>query len=295
MIYWGYRRVQEMACYAYLVIFVLGLTAIHLSNSQTISVKVCECNKLSEISAIKFEDEKCEAPPKPRVNAPVNYALFTNKPETSQVSGYVCTRWRRSKRISTFLFGQRVVTNDHMAIDTSPDECTIMKTRRTCITEPMDFKDGKWFYTREPSESGMWMQDVENHEIHCMLEEVTLVLHNDEESISTPIGNTNSSSGYYAHNHVTVIWDRLLTKYQHGVKYQLEAGQGDLIQEDGKLRLVDYQQQTDYHLAGIIGTPIRDYREFKVVNSDKLAIVINGNGKSEDKFLDRFINRKLQV
>ena len=159
--------------------------------SQSSIAKVCECDKSSQIAAINFDDGDCETPPKPTVSETVTYSLVTSKPEVQQIAGYMCSRWVKSHRISTFFFNKKVITTDHYPIDTSADACVVMKTRRTCVTEPMGYADGKWSYTRETS--GVWMQDIEHQEVHCLLDGAHLQLIEEEGTVSTPIGKINST------------------------------------------------------------------------------------------------------
>ena len=200
--------------------------------SHNITVEVCDCVGSSYVGALRFVDKSCETPPTPRAANPVRYSLYTNHPETQQVQGVVCSRWKNIRRTTTTFFNSVIEVREHLPIDTSADQCTVMKLRRTCETVPMDFNDNKWSYTKETHSTHVWWDTVSTVDVHCLLEEITLLLVDDGTVLSTPIGKIDPSRGSYSHNHVTVLWDKQVVKSNPDKRFLLETGDGDLIQEN---------------------------------------------------------------
>ena len=81
-----------------------------------------------------------------------------------------------------------------------------MAQTKRCEEMPMKFADGKWLYVPEPSESGAWMRTISTQVLNCMVEE-TIILHEENDLIDTPLGRANISDGVHTHNHMTLIWD----------------------------------------------------------------------------------------
>lgn len=67
-----------------------------------------------------------------------------------------------------------------------------------------------------------------NSELNCLLEEVTLTLDISTNTVITPMGKANASVGFFSHNHVTIIWDRLIAKKKEEEKHLIASGKGEL-------------------------------------------------------------------
>lgn len=296
------------------IICVMALLATTFA--QNITVEACDCNESSSIGALRFVDTDCEIMKPPRTAQPVKYVLYTNHPETQLIPGIACSRWKQTHQTTTTFFNSVIEIRDHYAIETTAEECVIMKTRKTCGTSPMDYKDGKWSYTKEPISVQSWWNTVLTVEVHCLLEEVALLLEDDENVLTTPIGKINPSAGTYSHNHVTVVWDKLLSKTNPEQRFLLESGNGELIFEGKTFRLVDYSKQTDYHLMPMYNktdpselsweNKIKFYlipsnksdskpMEYRIKNSDRLIITINTITKSEDKFTNKDVTAEAHL
>ena len=102
-----------------------------------------------------------------------------------------------------------------------------------------------------------------------------------------PIGKINSTFGSYAHNHVTVIWDHLLSKRNPEERYLVEKGHGVLSKANGQIGLVDYDLQTDYHLVPANNTGKKRPLEYRIINSDRLTVTLNGAASFEVTFPDQ--------
>lgn len=260
---------------------LVWITLVAVASSQDFTTTACSCDSKSETSLISFDDADCEPQPKKKPTiATVNYALYTNEPATEHIPGILCSRWKIVRKITTMFFvWQGVETFDHIALDTTPEECMLMKARHGCGSHPMTFADGKWSFTEPPNSDWSWMRTIENRKTNCLMEETTFKFSPTDSIIDTPLGSTNVSIGSLSHNHVTAIWDVYRTKSNGASRTLLEKGDGEMSESsDGLLRLIDYDKQTDYHL--LINQTLTPNSssglEYKVANSDHLTVQING-------------------
>ena len=253
----------------------MGLTICH---TQQLSASICDCEGATHLNAIQVPEDGCLPPKALSIRRPVRYTVYTSQPEAKKISGVMCSRWKHVRHITTTFFFQTVEVPEHIAIDTPKDECVIMKTRRTCDTRAMDYKDGKWTYSDPPVGARNWMRTTEAVEINCMMEEVTLLLDYEDSTLTTPIGKVDASTGAYSHNHVTVIWDQLVTKHTPGQIYPIDSGTGQLITTSVPNRIIDHENQADYHLVPISCNITNCPKVYKVIGSNQLTIEINGPG-----------------
>ena len=126
-----------------------------------------------------------------------------------------------------FFVWQGVDVMDHIPLDTSAEECYLMKIRKECGERKMSFSDGKWSFTQEPEAAWSWLRTIESEKTNCLMEQTAFFFHTNEQTVETPLGLTNVSSGSISHNHITAIWDTTLTKQNPERKILIEKGEAE--------------------------------------------------------------------
>ena len=257
------------------------ITLVTAVVNQELSTTACSCDNKSESTVIAFDDSDCEPQLRKNTTAKfVRYGLYTNQPTSEQIPGILCSRWKVVKKVTTMFFiWQGIETFDHMALETTPEECMLMKARHSCGSQSMTLADGKWSYTESPASEWSWMRTIDNEKTHCLMEETTFTSYPTDGTITTPLGTANTSKGSLSHNHVTAIWDVFRNKENLASRTLLEKGNGEISEiADGLLRLIDHDKQTDYHMLinQTVSMNVSGALEYKVANSDHLTIQING-------------------
>ncbi len=180
----------------------------------------------------------------------VEYSVFTQRPAALSFPAYICGRWKSIKLVTMTFWGDTIAVPDKIALDTSPEECQIMKGSKRCDGEPMTFADGKWTHTNQPPLKTYWLQTVELTSIGCMLEEIKLVHDAGDEEVNTPLGHVEIAAGNYSHNHLTLIWNpEYATKLDHSTR-MLESGFATMSNSSRKdvYLLEDSDKQLAYHV-----------------------------------------------
>ena len=143
------------------------------SSSQNVSVTVCDCNESAHVGAISFADDNCAKGATPHVKQITSYSIYTTKPEGEDIQGNMCSRWIKTITTSTNFINEHLSIPDHFTIDTTFEECTTLKARKSCNGNAMHYKNAKWQYANDPIPTFSWMRTNVNSELNCLLEEVT--------------------------------------------------------------------------------------------------------------------------
>lgn len=220
-----------------------------VQETLTMQPTVCECSKPEKIGLLQFSDEQCETTiPKPKTT-PVEFQLITTRKDTRQITGYLCSRGNHYVTTSTNLLFESFEIPDRIPIDTSVKECQKMRSKKMCEDEHMDFEDDKWSFTKAPKPEYRWMTKVERYLTNYFLEEIHLVRETSEPVIMTPLGKVNATTGYFMHNHMTLLWDANETPHFPKYEQHMYSGRGMLMEASRNiLRLEDESGNSAYHL-----------------------------------------------
>lgn len=228
------------------ILFAIFLLPLSM-NFQT---KVCDCTNGKTTGIIQFADGNCEPKMTKQEIFEVKYDVYTDIRGRIKFPAYICGRWKQIKHISQNFFGQVIVVPDKIALETTAEECRIMREGRRCDEHPMAVSGSNWRYTEEPEEISYWLRTITVSTISCTLEEITLFQENEGSSITTPLGTVNASAGAAIHNHLTLVWETRYTTKTDPKPRHLESGIGDLIHtpNSSTYRLQDSDRQLDFHL-----------------------------------------------
>ncbi len=231
----------------------LLILALLLPNSNAFQAKVCDCAKAKPVGLLQFADVNCRPPAVTNWGNVVEYSIFTTHPAAAIFPAYVCGRWKIIKHITMNFWGQTISVPDKIAIDTTPEECRIMQQSKRCGSVQMTIQDDKWIHNQEPEDVGYWLRTVETHSIGCMLEEIRLSHEVDATRINTPIGIVNVSTGYYSHNHLTIVWDAKFATKVDPRHRKLEEGRATISNSStpGIFLFEDHTKQLAYHVYAV--------------------------------------------
>ena len=70
--------------------------------------------------------------------------------EEERISAFMCSLWASTRRITETFLKQVIEVPDRASIDTTPEECEIMRQRRTCGNQFMELRDGIWSFLKHP-------------------------------------------------------------------------------------------------------------------------------------------------
>ena len=126
-----------------------------------------------------------------------------------------------------------------------------MQQGRRCNDQPKTIVDRKWIYNQEPSDGGSWLSTITEETIACTLEELNLLQDANDNTITTPLGKTNATTGSVIHNHLTVIWDTTYAAKLEQKPILLESGTAKLINTSviNRFRLQDDIRQLEFHIT----------------------------------------------
>ena len=230
---------------ALLLLFV----AIHLGG--TFRTTICDCKNPTKTGLMQFASTKCSPQPLPHNFKPVTYDVFSTQHQAAKFPAVICARWKNVKQITMNFFAQTVVVPQTIPLETSAIECRIMQQGRRCNDQPMTIVDRKWICNQEPSDGGSWLSTITEETIACTLEELNLLQDANDNTITTPLGKTNATTGSVIHNHLTVIWDTTYAAKLEQEPILLESGTAKLINTSviNRFRLQDDIRQLEFHIT----------------------------------------------
>ena len=265
-------------CFFFVVKFIILIAVI--PRSLTKEAEVCDCSNAEDVGILQFSDEDCSNALSKEFKNEVSYAVYTDQPEEERIPAFMCSRWVSTRRITETFLKQVIEVPDRAAIDTTPEECEIMRQRRTCGNQFMELRDGKWSFLKHPEGNHHWYETTVNAVVNCVLEEVFLTREGPDAPLNTPLGQINSSMGHIEHNHVTIIWDVNYLMKMTQRKRLVEKGLGLLYSnQEGFLRLQDDLRRITFHLEknSTCDAPNRECPEgdlYKVIGTKNLLIAV---------------------
>ncbi|KAK4007622.1 hypothetical protein OUZ56_012776 [Daphnia magna] len=176
--------------------------------------------------------------------------LWTNRRAGIKFQASICGRWMKINHITTDFFGQQIIVQETVALETSLTECTIMAKTKLCNDVQMNLTDDKWTYTPDPSTIGSWFSTVSPYVINCMMEETRLIRQGEDDTIEIPLGKAKVSDGIHTHNHLTIVWDITVDTASDNTPRRVSSGEGALIKTSTPetFHLEDEKQQLAFHL-----------------------------------------------
>ena len=219
---------------------------------QAFETTVCNCTEPTKIGILQFSDANCLPEINDEIANTVEYSIFSMKRAALKFPGYICAKWKNLRHITMNFFGQLVIVPEKISIDTSPNECNDMVHNKQCNGNLMTKVDNKFIFDRDPENGGYWLQTITTEKINCVLEIIELYQDDSGANFSTPLGMASADTGYLAHNHLTVVWDKTYTQIFPLTARRVESGIGKLIKKIGQnlnFRLQDNVQQLEFHLT----------------------------------------------
>lgn len=212
--------------------------SILVASAMCINVTICDCASVANLEIFKFSDE-CNVivPPKP---IQYNYIVKTILPETIHFPAFICSKWIKQLIVKTsFIFSVSEKQNT-IAVDLSEEECRNLVLKKRCGDKEMSdtIKTGEegnhsWEHLEDPIGPGnWWLGSVVYEATNCIVKQTILKKMCNEEhcTLVTPYGKVNTSSGFYSHNHNTIVWEKSWTSINKARIRVVEEGIGDLVQ-----------------------------------------------------------------
>ena len=113
---------------------------------------VCDFTNAEDVGILQFAYDDCSSILPKEQKVEVTYAVYTDQPEQERIAGFMCFRWVSTRHVTDTFLRQEIDVPDRVAIDTTPEECEIIRLRRTCGDHFMELQSGKWtFLILEPA------------------------------------------------------------------------------------------------------------------------------------------------
>ena len=264
----------------------------------------CDCSNPVTIGLLNLsETSLCSSAAKNPSKINVKYQIFRYNAADNSGPGYVCMKWKSTKKIVGYFFRSFDTTYDKTEIPMTKSECWDMVEKLSCpdpitgSSNPMSHDGDTWSYIKNPEGEPLYMQEVTYTEFNCVLQKIEVRQDCIDCEIQSSIGllSKDSKSVSVTHGHSTIIWNSIRFQpesYPCDASH-VHAGNGKLstANKQGIASLNDDENQllftfttdrltcqglTDldfYTITGIANTYIvlnRDYSEF-ILNRHEAA------------------------
>ena len=223
-------------------------------NSQQFDT--CDCSNPVTISLLDLsETSLCSSAAKNPSKINVKYQVFRYNAADNSGPGYVCMKWKSTKKIVGYFFHSFDTTYDKIEIPITKSECWDMVEKLSCpdpisgSTNTMLHDGDTWSYIKNPEGEPLYMQEVTYTEFNCVLQKIEVRQDCIECEIQSSIGllSKEPKSVSTTHGHSTIVWNSIRFQsepYPCDTSF-VRAGSGRLstANKEGKASLNDDENQ----------------------------------------------------
>ena len=223
-----------------MLIFKFAIFGLAIQSIATLKINICNCTQLTSLGILEDPNsEECTTGTRLQPNTEINYNLYTSIQETLKFKGYLCSAWTRRRTATTYFFGGINTYDSTIPRTVEPEMCLQMHKNLDCYGNKISNSDNRWSFESEPTGKSQWMATIQDDIQNCIIEEVILTQNCENCTIFSPIKELSINNSYAIHNHITIAWEPLLSKFKKECEItEIHSGPGQLINSTTQENLV---------------------------------------------------------